>query len=196
ARPGVHPRAPRHVRRRDLGPAPAPADARARPGRQEAAVLFAAWPQAQLRVGARRAAAGPGDPPRARLPGARRLSRLPLRTVAAVAETSPSPVKTFSIGFDGELNELPLARRVAQHFGTDHRELMVTPDAVNMVPKIVRHYGEPFADATAIPTFYLAEMARRHVTVALNGDGGDETFGGYTRYVAQVAAARAGALPG
>jgi asparagine synthase (glutamine-hydrolysing) len=115
--------------------------------------------------------------------------------VAAMAEASSRPVKTFSIGFHGELNELPLARLVAERFGTDHHELMVEPDAVEMVPKIVRHYGEPFADATAIPTFYLAEMARRHVTVALNGDGGDETFGGYTRYVAQLAAARLGAVP-
>jgi asparagine synthase (glutamine-hydrolysing) len=116
--------------------------------------------------------------------------------VAAMAEASPQPIKTFSIGFHSEeLNELPLARTVADRFNTDHHELMVEPQAIEVIPKIVRHYGEPFADATAIPTFYLAEMARRHVTVALNGDGGDETFGGYTRYVGQLAAARLDKLP-
>ncbi|HYJ00229.1 MAG TPA: asparagine synthase (glutamine-hydrolyzing) [Thermoleophilaceae bacterium] len=115
--------------------------------------------------------------------------------VAAMAEASPRPVETFSIGFEGELNELPLARVVAERFGTEHHELMVEPKAIEVIPKIVRHYGEPFADATAIPTFYLAEMARRHVTVALNGDGGDEAFAGYTRYVAQTALAKVGRLP-
>jgi asparagine synthase (glutamine-hydrolysing) len=115
--------------------------------------------------------------------------------VAAMAEASPRPVQTFSIGFEGELNELPLARLVAERFGTEHHELMVEPKAIEVIPKIVRHYGEPFADATAIPTFYLAEMARRHVTVALNGDGGDEAFAGYTRYVAQAALAKVGRLP-
>ena len=115
--------------------------------------------------------------------------------VAAMAEASERPVQTFSIGFEGELNELPLARLVAERFGTEHHELMVEPKAIEVIPKIVRHYGEPFADATAIPTFYLAEMARRHVTVALNGDGGDEAFAGYTRYVAQVALGKVGRLP-
>jgi asparagine synthase (glutamine-hydrolysing) len=115
--------------------------------------------------------------------------------VAAMAEMSSGPVKTFSIGFEGSLNELPLARVIAQRFDTDHHELMVEPNAIEIIPKIVRHYGEPFADATAIPTFYLAEMARRHVTVALNGDGGDEAFGGYTRYSAQLAAARLARVP-
>ena len=116
--------------------------------------------------------------------------------VAAMAEVSAQPVKTFSIGFrNEELDELPLARLVAERFGTEHHELVVEPDAIEIIPKIVRHYGEPFADATAVPTFYLAEMARRHVTVALNGDGGDEVFGGYTRYVAQLAAAKLGRVP-
>ena len=71
-------------------------------------------------------------------------------------------------------------------FGTEHHEFVVEPDAVEILPQIVRHYGEPFADPSAIPSFYLAEMARRHVTVALNGDGGDETFAGYDRYVANA----------
>jgi asparagine synthase (glutamine-hydrolysing) len=104
--------------------------------------------------------------------------------VAAMAEQSNSPVKTFSIGFESEaFDELPYARQVAERFSTDHHELVVRPDAVELLPKLVRHYGEPFADHSAIPSFYLAEMARRHVTVALNGDGGDEAFGGYGRYV-------------
>jgi asparagine synthase (glutamine-hydrolysing) len=94
-----------------------------------------------------------------------------------------------------EYDELPLARLVAERFGTDHEEVVVEPNALEILPRIVRHYGEPFADASAIPSFYVAEMARRKVTVALNGDGGDESFGGYTRYVANAALARAGALP-
>jgi asparagine synthase (glutamine-hydrolysing) len=107
--------------------------------------------------------------------------------VAAMAEQSAQPVKTFSIGFaNDEYNELPAAREVARRFGTDHHEHVVEPEAIEIIPKIVRHYGEPFADASAVPSFYLAEMASRHVTVALNGDGGDETFAGYTRYAAQA----------
>jgi asparagine synthase (glutamine-hydrolysing) len=103
--------------------------------------------------------------------------------VAAMADQSPEPVKTFSIGFDAEeFDELPYAREVAEIFDTEHHELVVRPDAVELLPKLVRHYGEPFADHSAIPSFYLAEMTRRHVTVALNGDGGDEAFGGYSRY--------------
>jgi asparagine synthase (glutamine-hydrolysing) len=103
--------------------------------------------------------------------------------VAAMAEQSAEPVKTFSIGFETEgFDELPYARAVAQRFGTDHHELVVRPNAVELLPKLIRHYGEPFADHSAIPSFYLAEMARRHVTVVLNGDGGDEAFGGYGRY--------------
>jgi asparagine synthase (glutamine-hydrolysing) len=116
--------------------------------------------------------------------------------VAAMAEQSTQPVKTFSIGFDcDQVNELPDARMLAKRFGTEHHEFMVTPDAASLLPKIVRHHGEPFADATAIPAFCLSELTREHVTVALNGDGGDELFGGYPRYVANLAAARAAALP-
>jgi asparagine synthase (glutamine-hydrolysing) len=113
-----------------------------------------------------------------------------------MAEASPQPVKTFSIGFTSEkFNELPLARQVAKRFATEHHELVVEPDALELIPRIVRHYGEPFADDSAIPSFYLAEMARRHVTVALNGDGGDESFGGYSRYAVNLAAARLERLP-
>jgi asparagine synthase (glutamine-hydrolysing) len=116
--------------------------------------------------------------------------------VAAMAEASSQPVRTFSIGFANEhFNELPLARLVAQRFGTEHHEFMVEPRALEILPRIVRHYGEPFADDSAIPSFYVAEMARRHVTVALNGDGGDESFGGYPRYVVNAASAQLERLP-
>jgi asparagine synthase (glutamine-hydrolysing) len=115
--------------------------------------------------------------------------------VALMAQASADPVKTFSIGFRTELDELPLARLVAERYGTDHHELVVEPKAIEIIPKIVEHHGEPFADPTSVPTFYLAALAREHVTVALNGDGGDELFAGYTRYVANLAAARLDALP-
>ncbi len=116
--------------------------------------------------------------------------------VAAMAEQSRDPVKTFSIGFaDEAMNELPRARLVAERFSTDHHELVVEPDAVEMLPKLVRHYGEPFGDHSALPCFYLAEMARQQVTVALNGDGGDESFAGYQRYTSNMLAARFEGLP-
>lgn len=115
--------------------------------------------------------------------------------VAMMAEASSTPVKTFSIGFESELDERPLARLVAERFGTDHHEFVVEPNAIEILPKVIRHHGEPFADATSIPTFYLSEMARRHVTVALNGDGGDEAFGGYSRYQAGLLAARLQGVP-
>src|SRR5262249_44931805 len=117
--------------------------------------------------------------------------------VAAMAEESPRPVKTFSIGFGHHaFDELEHARRVAQHFATDHHEFHVEPDALAILPKLVRHFGEPFADPAAVPTFYLAELARRHVTVALNGDGGDESFAGYERYVSASRASHLNWLPG
>jgi asparagine synthase (glutamine-hydrolysing) len=117
--------------------------------------------------------------------------------VAAMAELSSGPVRTFSIGFDSErFDELPYARQVAERFGTEHQELVVRPDAVEMLPKLVRHYGEPFADHSAIPSFYLAEMTSREVTVALNGDGGDEVFGGYGRYANGLLMERLDAVPG
>jgi asparagine synthase (glutamine-hydrolysing) len=116
--------------------------------------------------------------------------------VAAMAEASSSPVKTFSIGFESEaFDELRHARTISQLFGTDHHEFVVRPDAIEMVPKIVRQYGEPFSDPSAIPAFYLSQLTRTKVTVALNGDGGDESFGGYTRYVANRLGARLDRLP-
>ncbi len=104
--------------------------------------------------------------------------------VALMARLSGERVKTFSIGFDiPEFDELPHARRVAEHYGTDHHEFVVTPDAVSILDDLVGHFDEPFADASAIPTWYVSQMARKHVTVVLSGDGGDELFGGYDRYV-------------
>jgi asparagine synthase (glutamine-hydrolysing) len=116
--------------------------------------------------------------------------------VAAMARETSEPVRTFSIGFDSErFDELEHARLIAERFGTEHEELQVRPDAISIAPRIARHYGEPFADSSAIPSFYLAEMTRRHVTVALNGDGGDESFAGYTRYAANVLGARLERVP-
>jgi asparagine synthase (glutamine-hydrolysing) len=104
--------------------------------------------------------------------------------VGLMTETSGARVKTFSIGFnEPAFDELEHARRVARHFGTDHHELVVRPDAIGILDQLVSHFDEPFADASAIPTWYVSEMARRHVTVVLSGDGGDELFGGYDRYL-------------
>jgi asparagine synthase (glutamine-hydrolysing) len=104
--------------------------------------------------------------------------------VAAMAEVSSSRVKTFSITFEEtDFDEATYARMVAERFATDHHEFHVRPDALAMMPRLARHYGEPFADPSAIPSFYLADQASAHVTVALNGDGGDECFAGYGRYL-------------
>ncbi len=116
--------------------------------------------------------------------------------VAAMAEESSHPVQTFSIGFDDRrFDERSGARLIAERFATDHHELVVAPDAVAMLPRIARHYGQPLADHSALPTFYLAEFAARHVTVALNGDGGDECFAGYHRYNLALALAQADRVP-
>ena len=104
--------------------------------------------------------------------------------VGLMSELSSARVKTFAIGFDEPaFDELAHARRVANHFGTDHHELVVTPDGVSILDELVSHFDEPFADSSAIPTWYVSQMARRHVTVVLSGDGGDELFGGYERYL-------------
>lgn len=103
--------------------------------------------------------------------------------VAAMAEATTEPLQTFSIGFeDPDFDELKYARLVADRFGTDHHEFQVEPHALEIMPRLARHYGDPFGDPSAIPSFYLAELTGRHVTVALNGDGGDESFAGYGRY--------------
>jgi len=105
--------------------------------------------------------------------------------VALMAEESSEPVKTFSIGFDEQhFSELHHARRVAEHVGADHHEFIVRPDAMEILPTLVEHYGEPFADSSAIPSYYVSRETRKYVTVALNGDGGDECFAGYERYAA------------
>jgi asparagine synthase (glutamine-hydrolysing) len=96
---------------------------------------------------------------------------------------SERPIRTFTIGFPvKEYDESHYARRVASHVGTDHQELLVTPDAAQILPRLVWNYDEPFADSSAIPTWYLSELTRRQVTVSLSGDGGDELFAGYPRY--------------
>ncbi|RMH59162.1 MAG: asparagine synthase (glutamine-hydrolyzing) [Candidatus Hydrogenedentota bacterium] len=103
--------------------------------------------------------------------------------VAAMAETSSEPVKTFSIGFpERDFTETHYARIVAERFGTDHHEFIVEPEGIEILPKLVWHYDQPYADSSALPTYYVSKLTRRHVTVALNGDGGDEFFGGYDRY--------------
>lgn len=101
--------------------------------------------------------------------------------VASMALQSREPVKTFSIGFEeSAYNELPYARLVAQKYKTEHHDIVVRPDSVSLIYKLVRHYDEPFGDSSAIPTYLVSEFAARHVKVALSGDGGDEFFAGYT----------------
>lgn len=103
--------------------------------------------------------------------------------VAMMAQESPRPVKTFTVGFSQqEYSELAYGKAVAQHLHTDHHELVVEPRAADVLPLLARHYGEPFADSSALPSYYVAQITRRNVTVALNGDGGDESFAGYLRY--------------
>ncbi|MEO8092017.1 MAG: asparagine synthase (glutamine-hydrolyzing) [bacterium] len=116
--------------------------------------------------------------------------------VAAMSMQSSGTVKTFSVGFDVDrFDETGSAREVAELFGTEHSEFRLEPDAVEVLPTLVWHYGEPFADESAIPSLYLAEAARRHVTVALNGDGGDESFAGYDNYWAGMVASRLSWVP-
>lgn len=116
--------------------------------------------------------------------------------VALMAEISSQPVKTFSIGFEEEdFSELKYAKQVAEHIGAEHHEFIVKPDALEVLPTLVEHYGEPYADASAIATFYVARETRRHVTVALNGDGGDESFAGYERYFAMRLAEKYHKIP-
>ena len=105
--------------------------------------------------------------------------------VGWMAEAMKEPVKTFSIGFEeDDFSELQYARLVAERFKTDHHEFIVKPNTVDILPKLAWHYDQPFADPSALPSYYVAQETRKHVTVALNGDGGDEAFGGYLRYQA------------
>jgi asparagine synthase (glutamine-hydrolysing) len=116
--------------------------------------------------------------------------------VALMAEESSQPVKTFSIGFEEEdFSELKYAKRVAEHIGAEHHEFIVKPNAMEILPTLVDHYGEPYADSSAIATYYVARETRKHVTVALNGDGGDESFAGYERYFAMRLAEKYNRLP-
>jgi asparagine synthase (glutamine-hydrolysing) len=116
--------------------------------------------------------------------------------VALMSRLSDQPIKSFSIGFDDRrYNELPYARQVARHRGTDHQELVVRPDALEILPTLVRHYGEPYADSSAVPTYQVARLTRAQVTVALNGDGGDECFAGYERYLGDHLADRYQRIP-
>jgi asparagine synthase (glutamine-hydrolysing) len=119
-------------------------------------------------------------------------------TLAALASLeSSAPVMTFSIGFEERrFDERDRARLVAQRYATDHHELVVRPDAVELLPKLAEVYDEPFADASAIPTFIVSKLARQHVKVALSGEGGDELFGGYDYYVGHLLAPRLRGLAG
>jgi asparagine synthase (glutamine-hydrolysing) len=103
--------------------------------------------------------------------------------VALMARATSQPVKTFSIGFrHADFDEAPYARMVAEKFGTDHHELILEPDVAETVGTLTRSLEEPFGDSSMLPTYYISCLARRHVTVALSGDGGDEAFAGYERY--------------
>ena len=116
--------------------------------------------------------------------------------VGLMARASSRPVKTFSIGFDDpQFDELEHARRVAAHFATEHHEFVVRPDGLSILDRLIGHFDEPFADSSAIPTWYVSEIARRHVTVVLSGDGGDELFGGYDRYLPHPRVAQFDSLP-
>jgi asparagine synthase (glutamine-hydrolysing) len=107
--------------------------------------------------------------------------------VALMARASSAPVKTFSIGFENEdFDELRYARLVAQRFGTDHHEMIVKPNIGETLEKLTYMLEEPFGDSSMIPTYHVSAMARKHVTVALSGDGGDELFAGYDRYVSSL----------
>jgi len=117
--------------------------------------------------------------------------------VALMAGAMDEPVKTFTIGFEDRdgFDERPFARAVAERFGTEHHEEVVRPSAVELVERLVWHHDQPFGDSSAIPTYLLSQVTRRHVTVALSGDGGDELFGGYERFAAGLAVDRLLGLP-
>jgi asparagine synthase (glutamine-hydrolysing) len=116
--------------------------------------------------------------------------------VALMARASSKPVKTFSIGFKAEkFNESHYARLVAERFGTEHHELIVNPDLEETLSYLSRMMEEPFGDSSMLPTYYVCRMARQHVTVALSGDGGDELFAGYDRYITSTNRQRYDGIP-
>jgi len=117
-------------------------------------------------------------------------------TVALMSTLSAEPVKTFAIGFDVKaFDETHYARQVAERYNTDHHEFIVRPDCLDVLPMLIWQYDEPFADSSAIPTYYVSRETRQHVTVALSGDAGDECFAGYPRYRAVKLAGRFDRLP-
>jgi len=117
--------------------------------------------------------------------------------VGLMRQLCDEPVRTFSIGFPvAEYDETRYARIAAERFGTLHEELRVEPDAMEVLPRLVWHFDEPLGDSSAVPTWYVSQLSRRHVTVALTGDGGDELFAGYPRYKAARLAARFDRVPG
>ena len=104
--------------------------------------------------------------------------------VSIMARASRRPIKTFSVGFrEDRYNELPHARQVAEAYGTEHHELLVEPNDLKVLEELLSSFDEPFADSSAIPTYLVSRLARQHVKVVLSGDGGDELFAGYDRYV-------------
>ena len=114
---------------------------------------------------------------------------------ALAADESSEPLRTFSIGFEERsFNELADARRVAERYGTDHHELVLRPDAALLLPALANAFDEPFADSSALPTYLVSELAARDVKVALSGEGGDELFGGYYTYAADLLAERVGGV--
>ena len=117
--------------------------------------------------------------------------------VALMAERSTQPVKTFSIGFEnaGPYDERRFAKIVADRFRTDHHEFVVRPGEVDLVEQLAWHMDQPFADASSLPTYLLSELTKQHVTVALSGDGGDEVFAGYERFLASMVADRYQRIP-
>jgi len=117
-------------------------------------------------------------------------------TVTALMSQLTDKVRTFSIGFNAaDFDELKYARNISKYFSTDHHEFIVEPKALEILPLLVERYGEPYADSSAIPTYYVSQETKKYVTVALNGDGGDESFAGYERYQAMALAERYNKFP-
>jgi asparagine synthase (glutamine-hydrolysing) len=117
--------------------------------------------------------------------------------VALMAREAGTPIKTFSVGFREEaFNELPYARRVAEYFGTEHHEIVVEPDDLGVLDDVLAALDEPFADPSSTPTFLVSRLARKHLKVVLSGDGGDELFAGYDRYVVDYRRRHLGFLGG
>src|SRR5207249_1792775 len=117
--------------------------------------------------------------------------------VGLMSRLMSAPVKTFSIGFEGDpaYDETNFARSAAAKFRTDHTEFKVSPSSIDLVEKLIWHHDGPFGDSSAVPTYIVSELTRRHVTVVLTGDGGDELFAGYMRFAAALASERMPAGP-